>query len=80
MISQLASAKHQIISPRELEVLELIASEFSTKQIAKELFIGFQTALTHRKNLLRKLDVKNSAGLIRKAFESGILVINNQSS
>ena len=63
------------ISPREQEVLHLIAFENSTKEIAKELFISEHTVITHRKNLLMKMDVKNTAGLIRRAFETGLFKV-----
>ena len=63
------------ISNRELEVLQLISLSFSTVEIARELYISSETAKTHRKNLLLKLDTKNSAGLVRKAFELGLLQI-----
>jgi len=62
-----------IISTREQEVLELISFEFRTREIAKELYISMNTVQTHRKNLLEKMDVKNTAGLIRKGFELGYL-------
>lgn len=65
------------ISNREMEVLELISRAFSTSEIAKELFIGTETAKTHRKNLLNKLDTKNSAGLVRRGFELGLLTMNS---
>jgi DNA-binding CsgD family transcriptional regulator len=65
------------ITNRELEVLELISHAFSTSEIAQELFIGTETAKTHRKNLMLKLDTKNSAGLVRKGFELGLLTINS---
>lgn len=61
------------ISNRELEVLQLISMAYSTAEIAKALFIGSETAKTHRKNLLAKLDTKNSAGLVRRGFELGLL-------
>ena len=63
------------VTNRELEVLNLISYAYSTSEIAKELFIGTETAKTHRKNLMLKLDSKNSAGLVRKAFELGLLSI-----
>ena len=63
------------ISKREAEVLKLIADEYTTKEIAQELFISFETVLTHRKNLNHKLNVKNTAGLIRKSFECGIIAL-----
>jgi len=65
------------ISNRELEVLNLISHSYSTVEIAQELFISPETAKTHRKNLLTKMDVKNSAGLVRRAFETGILKLGN---
>lgn len=61
------------ISNRELEVLQLISMAYSTTEIAQELFIGSETAKTHRRNLLAKLDTKNSAGLVRRGFELGLL-------
>lgn len=57
-----------MITPKEKQVLELIASGFSTKQIADKLSISFYTAQTHRKNLRAKLQVHNSAEMIVKAF------------
>ena len=62
-----------VVSPREFEVLQLIAHEYSTQEIADALYVSFDTALTHRKNLLKKLNVKNAAGLVRVAFEQGYL-------
>jgi len=61
------------ISKRELEVLRLVAFEHNTKQIAQRLFISNHTVLSHRKNLLLKMDVKNTAGLVRRGFELGHL-------
>ena len=55
------------ISPREIEVLQLIAKGFSNKEIAEFLFISPNTAVTHRKNLLSKFNVKNSAELVKEA-------------
>ena len=47
------------ISTREIEVLYLVAHEKTTKEIANELFISAHTALSHRKNLMEKMQVKN---------------------
>ena len=63
------------ISKREKEVLRLIAHEYTTNEIAGRLFISAHTVVSHRKNLLLKMDVKNVAGLVRKGFESGYLKI-----
>jgi len=63
------------ISSRETQVLNLIAYEYTNYEIADQLHISHHTAMSHRKNLLQKLSVKNSAGLIRKAFELGIMTL-----
>lgn len=61
------------ITPREKEVLVLVGGGHSTKQIADQLGISIRTVETHRINMLKKLGVNNSAELIRKAFELGLL-------
>ena len=53
------------LTKRETEILMLIARAKSNKEIAEELFISDQTVSVHRKNLMRKLKVSNSAGLIK---------------
>jgi DNA-binding CsgD family transcriptional regulator len=55
------------VSKREKEVLVLIAEGFSSKQIADELYISNHTAIKHRKNLIEKFKVKNTAQLIKEA-------------
>ena len=57
----------KIISSREREVLSLVADGFSSKQIADKLFISNHTAISHRKNLIEKFKVKNTAQLIKRA-------------
>lgn len=63
------------ISKRELEVLELICSEFTTEEIAEKLFISPRTVEGHRNNLLVKTGAKNIAGLVVFAFKNGIVQI-----
>jgi len=53
------------LTKREQEILELVALEFTTKEIADKLFLSPRTIETHRANIMRKLDVKNAAGLVR---------------
>lgn len=55
------------ISPREKEVLQLVADGYSSKQIADRLFISNHTAISHRKHLIEKFKVKNTAHLIKRA-------------
>lgn len=61
------------LTRREKEVLELIAAELTTSEIAEKLFISVNTVETHRKNILKKLQVRNSAGIVKRAIELGLL-------
>jgi DNA-binding NarL/FixJ family response regulator len=61
------------LTPREKEVLELVAQGHSTKQIADKLGIGTRTVESHRVNMLKKMKVSNTAELVRKAIEMKIL-------
>jgi DNA-binding NarL/FixJ family response regulator len=61
------------ITPREIEVLRLIAQEYSNAEIARKLFISIRTVDTHRRNLLEKLKLKNTAGLVKYAIKEGLL-------
>lgn len=60
------------ITQREREVLNLIMEELSNQEIADKLHISLRTVETHRYNLLQKLDVKNTAGLLRAARQMGM--------
>ena len=65
-----SSSKADIkISTREQEVLNLIAYEHTAKEIANKLYISYETVNSHRKNIMSKLGVKNTAGMVRVAFE-----------
>ncbi len=61
------------ISEREKEILRLIAMEFTTNEIADKLFLSHYTVETHRKNLIHKLGVRNTAGLVRMAIQLGLI-------
>lgn len=61
------------LTSREKEVLKLIVEEKTTKEIAEALFLSDKTIESHRSNLFLKLDVKNSVGVVKKAFEWGLL-------
>jgi DNA-binding NarL/FixJ family response regulator len=52
-----------LLTRREIEVLRLLGEEYTTKEIADKLFLSAHTVETHRKNLLHKLQVKNTVGL-----------------
>lgn len=61
------------LSAREVEVLNLLVLEMTTKEIAQKLFISERTIETHRKNLLRKTNSKNTVGLIKYAYLKKII-------
>lgn len=56
------------LSNREIDVLKLIAQEYSTNEIAEKLFVSVNTVESHRKSLIKKLDAKNVVGLIKFAM------------
>jgi DNA-binding NarL/FixJ family response regulator len=62
-----------ILTRREKEILELIAEGYTNPQIAGKIFLSQFTVDTHRKNLLAKLNVKNTASLIRLAVEQKLI-------
>ena len=61
------------LSRREEEILHLILDEKTTQEISDLLFISFGTVETHRRNIMIKLGVKNTAGLVRVVYEYNIL-------
>lgn len=64
----------QGLTEREIDVLKLIVQENTTSEIAEKLFISVHTVETHRKNLIKKVKVKNVAGLVKYALQNGIAV------
>jgi len=65
-------AKRADVSPREIEILQLICQELTMKEISEKLFLSEQTVHTHRKNLMKKTKAKNAVGLVKFAFQNGI--------
>lgn len=61
------------LTRREKEILALIIAENTTAEIADKLFLSSNTIETHRMNLIQKLGVKNTAGLVRISIERGLL-------
>jgi DNA-binding NarL/FixJ family response regulator len=57
------------LSPREREILKLIVEGLSIKEISNKLYLGFETVRSYHKYLHLKLDVHNTAQLVRKAIE-----------
>lgn len=76
--NELIHAKQNIsnevnLTPREVEIIQLIAKEKSNAQIADELSISERTVETHRKNIFRKTNTKSVIGLVKYAMEIGIV-------
>jgi DNA-binding NarL/FixJ family response regulator len=61
------------ITKRELEILQLVVKEFTTKEISEQLTISINTIDTHRKNIMRKLEVKNTIGLVKYAIKHDLV-------
>jgi len=66
-------AAGQQLTKRELEVLQYIAQGFTNRQIAEALFLSFRTVNTHRANLMQKLNIHDTAGLVRHAINLGLV-------
>jgi DNA-binding NarL/FixJ family response regulator len=62
------------LTPREREILKLIAGGLTTKEIAARLFISVPTVETHRANLMGKTGAHNVAGLVRFAIKAGLVM------
>ncbi|KJD34073.1 LuxR family transcriptional regulator [Tamlana nanhaiensis] len=67
------SVSENLLSNKEKEVLGLIAKGLTTKEIAKQLFVSSRTIETHRANIIKKLEAKNTAELIKKATEINLI-------
>jgi DNA-binding NarL/FixJ family response regulator len=61
------------LTGRELEILQLLAKEYTNDKIAAELHISYRTVETHRKNIMQKTKASNLAGLIKYAFGKGLI-------
>lgn len=62
-----------VLTPREKDILSLLAKEYTNERIATQLFISYRTVETHRKNIMQKTGTKNLAGLIKFAISTGLL-------
>lgn len=69
----ISNASLKKLTQREIEILSLIASGFSNKQIANRLYISPKTIETHRTNMMDKLNIHKSADLVRFAITQGLI-------
>src|ERR1700756_309778 len=72
--SKKTSCEGFAVSDREIEIIKHIALGLSNKQIAEKLFLSFHTVHTHRKNVMQKLKVNNTAGVVMFAVKNNLLV------
>jgi DNA-binding NarL/FixJ family response regulator len=63
----------QKLTDRETEVLQYIAQGYTNRQIANTLNLSFRTVNTHRANIMQKLDIHDTAGLVRHAITLGLV-------
>lgn len=77
LVSELLAEETAVteLTPREREILQLIAEGHNTAEIAELLTISPHTASRHRANLMQKLDAHTQAGLVRTAIEQGLVVL-----
>ena len=64
------------LTPREREVLQLLAEGYSAREIASKLYLSVKTVETHRRNIMEKLGVHSLAGLTKCALQAGLIVLD----
>ena len=67
------SITNSILTGRELEIITLISLEYSGKEISEQLFISVNTVETHRKNIMKKLEAKNTISLVKYALKNNLI-------
>lgn len=72
-VKQRAEKNQARLTLREKEILQLIVAEHSNQEIADRLFLSLRTVEAHKYNLLQKLDVKNTVGLVKMAMQMGLI-------
>lgn len=71
--SRLAENSWELLTPRQREVLQLVAEGRTSKEIARRLGISVRTAETHRTQIMDALDIHDVAGLVRYALRKGLI-------
>jgi DNA-binding NarL/FixJ family response regulator len=67
------AAPENVLTKREIEILKLVAQEYSNQEIGEKLFISTSTVDTHRKHILLKLGVRNTVGLVKYCLQNNLL-------
>jgi DNA-binding NarL/FixJ family response regulator len=68
-----AASPNPRLTPREQEVMRLLAEGFTTREIARRLFISPKTVENHRANIMKKLDLRTTIDLVRQAARLGLI-------
>ncbi len=71
--ANIKSTKMSHLTKREKEILQLIAAELTSQEIADKLLLSLRTVESHRISMIQKLGVKNSIGLVKVAMQLGLL-------
>lgn len=66
-------SEHMPLTPREIEIMQLIIQELTSAEIAEKIFISPTTVETHRRNLMKKLGVSSALGLMKYALKHGLV-------
>ncbi len=74
--AKITDASYDTLTPREQEIMVLLAEGLSSKEIAEKLFISPKTVDNHRTNILRKLNLHSTIELIRYAAKLGIIDVD----
>lgn len=61
------------ITRREKEIIAAISQGLNSVEISEKFFISIHTVQTHRKNILMKMDARNTAHMVRKSYELGLM-------
>ena len=73
MRGELPNDPRQLLTPREREILKLVAEGHSNHEIAARLYLSKKTVETHRANIMRKLDLHDVTELVKYALRRGII-------
>jgi len=71
------TAGNELLTPRQMEILSMIAAGHNTKEIAYQLKLSIKTVETHRAQLMDRLDIHDIAGLVRYAIRTGLIDAGN---
>ncbi len=77
-LEQVTPSSRQQLTKREIEVLRYIAQGYTNRKIAEALFLSIRTINTHRTNLMQKLDIHDTARLVRYAIETGLVKLKEE--